>query len=223
MIDWLSSGRKGLTSNGGGIVEYIDNDWASYIGKVAKRKASNKFNDLSKSDPNEAIKLIRERAKKIGERSVVRLRREATRANREYGTGWRTLFVQLMDDKRFAKAVDSLLDSNTRWGLKYNRRELNNLVIVDLKKLVNERTKHSYYDASDVIEGATGVPFPLGAGHGGDYFTDALNGEERRAAEFFAEACSAKVMNDGSLEVLRELFPTAMERFERIVKEVLGC
>lgn len=122
MIDWLFSGRKGLTSNGSGIVECIDNDWTSYIGKAAKRKASDKFNDLPKNDPSEAIRLIREWAKEIGERSVVRLCREATRANRECGTGWRTLFVRLIDDEQFAKVADSLLDSNARWEPKYNKR-----------------------------------------------------------------------------------------------------
>ena len=221
MIDWLSSGRKGFTSSRSRIVEAIDRDWESYITKAAKRGAAKRFEELAEKDPRQAIREVREKAKEIGSRSVVDLCRKARSANRENGTEWRALYLRLIGDDEFSKVVDSLLSSTAEWDVKYNRREINSQVIADLRKRVNDRTKYSLYDASDVIEGATGVPFPLGAGHGGDYFTSEFYGGGNRAAEFFAEACSAKVMNGESLATLVEMFPTAMSEFERVVKEIL--
>ena len=221
MIDWLSSGRKGYASSGSRIVDAIDRDWAARIGKTAKRNAAAEFAALAKSDPKEAIREIREQAKKDGMEGVVRLCHEARRANSVNRTGWDAIYARLARDDGFAKAVDSLLKSKAEWALRYNRAELNAQAVADLSKLVNEKTKHSFYDASDVIEGATGIDMPLGAGHGGGYFTSEFYGMENRATEFFAEACSAKVMNDGSLATLRELFPTAIDEFERLVKEIL--
>ena len=56
-------------------------------------------------------------------------------------------------------------------------------------------------------------------GHEDGYF-EGKWGDEMRAAEFFAEACSAKVANPDSPALLEELFPSAMREFDRLVEEM---
>lgn len=93
-------------------------------------------------------------------------------------------------------------------------------MIIDKLKERRARIKgRKYSDVSDIIEGATGFDYPLGFGHGAAYFSG-VDGEERRATEFFAEACSAKAANGESLEVMSELFPESLAKFDELVERL---
>lgn len=71
-------------------------------------------------------------------------------------------------------------------------------------------------DVSDVIEGCTGLRHPLGAGHGAAYH----KGEGVTAAEFFADVCSAAIVNPASFEKLQMIFPNAVAESMKIAKEL---
>lgn len=73
-------------------------------------------------------------------------------------------------------------------------------------------------DVSDVIEGCTGIRYPLGAGHGAGYHKK----YGATAAEFFAEVCSAAIANPASFEKLSMIFPNAIDELMKIVKELAG-
>lgn len=73
-------------------------------------------------------------------------------------------------------------------------------------------------DVSDVIEGCTGIRYPLGAGHGAAYHKK----YGATAAEFFAEVCSAAIANTASFEKLSMIFPNAIAELMKIVKELAG-
>lgn len=73
-------------------------------------------------------------------------------------------------------------------------------------------------DVSDVIEGCTGIRYPLGAGHGAGYHKK----YGATAAEFFAEVCSAAIANTASFEKLNMIFPNAVAELMKIVKELAG-
>ena len=72
---------------------------------------------------------------------------------------------------------------------------------------------------SDAIEYCTGKSYPLGLGHGADYFeSDESNG----AIEFFAETLDSKVANPNSLAQMRRIFPNAVGVVEEIVAKEVG-
>lgn len=73
-------------------------------------------------------------------------------------------------------------------------------------------------DVSDMIEGCTGIRYPLGAGHGAAYHKQ----DGVTATEFFAEACSAAIVNPASFEKIKMIFPTALSELTKIVKELAG-
>lgn len=73
-------------------------------------------------------------------------------------------------------------------------------------------------DVSDMIEGCTGIRYPLGAGHGAAYHKEA----GITATEFFAEACSAAIVNPASFEKIKMIFPNALSELVKIVKELAG-
>ena len=73
-------------------------------------------------------------------------------------------------------------------------------------------------DVSDIIEGCTGIRYPLGAGHGAAYHKK----HGATASEFFAEVCSAAIANPASFEKLSMIFPNAVDELMKIVKELAG-
>lgn len=73
-------------------------------------------------------------------------------------------------------------------------------------------------DVSDIIEGCTGIKYPIGMGHGAAYHKH----YGHTAMEFFAETCSAAVVNPASFEKIKLIFPNALSELEKIVKELAG-
>lgn len=84
--------------------------------------------------------------------------------------------------------------------------------------LVREASdKYSFRDRSDIsdmFEGAgIGIAFPLGTGHGLDYWHVRDNGKE-----IFAEIVSAEAAHPGSLKAIKEYFPKTYQVYQDMVK-----
>lgn len=62
-------------------------------------------------------------------------------------------------------------------------------------------------DVSDMIEGITGISYPLGIGHGAGYH----KWPGKTETEFFAEVCSAMATNPESLAQIQRIFPAAYD------------
>ena len=82
---------------------------------------------------------------------------------------------------------------------------------------------------SDMLEYCTGNPYPLGVGHGKEYWgtmgykddgSVVFNDREMAPLEFFAEVCDGKASNPKSLEQMRRVFPNAVKVVEDIIKEI---
>lgn len=80
------------------------------------------------------------------------------------------------------------------------------------------RGKYSHKDRSDIsdmMEGAgIGVAYPLGAGHGLDYWGSRGNGKE-----IFAEITSAEAAHPGSLKAIKDYFPETYKVYREMLKE----
>ena len=86
------------------------------------------------------------------------------------------------------------------------------------RALVSEaNSKYSYRDRSDIsdmFEGAgIGISFPLGSGHGLDYWTSRDSGKE-----IFAEIVSAEASHPGSLKAIKEYFPRTYQVYHDMMK-----
>ena len=182
-------------------------------------------------------------APRIDRRVHINAKKEAIGG--EVGTAYQTFFHELGhlidnvsvcptygDDCISAKLTD-LIKSDWdayRDGLieklnlpKSPRKGINNARVVDtLKDIAKDGGKSIdltvWGDVSDMIEGCTGIRYPLGAGHGAAYHKrDGIT-----ATEFFAEACSAAIVNPASFEKIKMIFPTALAELVKIVKELAG-
>lgn len=86
------------------------------------------------------------------------------------------------------------------------------------RELTNE-AMHKYSmrdrsDISDMLEGAgIGVAYPLGAGHGLDYWDGRGNSKE-----IFAEIISAEAAHPGSLQAIKDYFPKTYQVYQDMVK-----
>lgn len=70
-------------------------------------------------------------------------------------------------------------------------------------------------DISDMFEGAgIGKAFPLGSGHGTDYWSGRDSGKE-----IFAEITSAETAHPGSLMAIKEYFPKTYKVYQDMLKE----
>lgn len=86
------------------------------------------------------------------------------------------------------------------------------------RELANEAmSKYSMLDRSDIsdmFEGAgIGIAFPLGAGHGLNYWDGRGNSKE-----IFAEIISAEAAHPGSLKAIKEYFPKTYQVYQDMVK-----
>lgn len=84
--------------------------------------------------------------------------------------------------------------------------------------LINEITSNytllARSDVSDMLEGAgIGVKYPLGVGHGLNYWKNRDNGKE-----IFAEIISAEIANPESLDCIKKYFPETYKVFRDILK-----
>jgi len=80
------------------------------------------------------------------------------------------------------------------------------------------RGKYSHKDRSDIsdmMEGAgIGVAYPLGAGHGLDYWSSRGNNRE-----IFAEITSAEAAHPGSLKAIKDYFPATYQVYRDMLSE----
>ncbi len=83
-----------------------------------------------------------------------------------------------------------------------------------ISKIKRSLSLKQRFDISDMIEGATTqiIDYPLGAGHGHDYWNGRDNGKEA-----FAEMYSAMVAEPESLEQIKKYFPNAYNTFLEIL------
>lgn len=72
-------------------------------------------------------------------------------------------------------------------------------------------------DLSDILEGAgIGVAYPLGVGHGTQYWKGRDNGKE-----IFAEMLSAEIAHSGSLACMKEYFPETYKVFRQMLEVIM--
>lgn len=71
--------------------------------------------------------------------------------------------------------------------------------------------------ASDIIEYCTRKPYPLGVGHGANYWK---YNPDAGAKEFFAETLDGMAANPKSLEQMRRVFPNAVSIVEEMMEEL---
>ena len=76
---------------------------------------------------------------------------------------------------------------------------------------------YAYASLSDVIEGCTRQSCPLGYGHGVSYHRQ----DGKTAREFFAEVCSAAIVNERSYEQMRRVFPNAVTMVESMIEGMI--
>lgn len=109
----------------------------------------------------------------------------------------------------------------------YGEISLGSLVI---NKLKNENMSLSTRgNISDILESVTHTSYPLGAGHGTDYWghweynvfgTPEFKSNDNAAIEFFAEVCDSMVANPKSLEQMRRIFPNSVGVVEEMMEEL---
>jgi hypothetical protein len=66
---------------------------------------------------------------------------------------------------------------------------------------------------SDIIESMTGISYPLGVGHGKDYWDNRLPNKE-----FFAETLDGAAANERSYGLMQKIFPHAV----KVVHQIIG-
>lgn len=78
---------------------------------------------------------------------------------------------------------------------------------------------------SDIIEAMTRRSYPLGAGHGANYWGSWIDGDfvsnKNAALEFFAEVCDSKAANPQALAQMRRVFPDSVSVVEEMFKEIM--
>lgn len=67
---------------------------------------------------------------------------------------------------------------------------------------------------SDILECLTGIDYPLGAGHGADYW---VNPTRLPCKEFFAETLDGAAANPGSYSLMERFFPNAVNIVHMII------
>jgi SPP1 gp7 family putative phage head morphogenesis protein len=73
-----------------------------------------------------------------------------------------------------------------------------------------------WLDVSDIVEGCTGIDYPFGGGHGANYHKSG-----NTSTEFFAEVCSAAVVNEKSYEMFQKIFPNSLRQLLDIIREAI--
>lgn len=211
MIDYLAGNNGKSASSGSGIVEAIDRDWRRQrVSAIVDNRVLS-----GRKAPAEAIMDLRAFGKQTGDDSLVALARSLRRGLRSGSIS----YDEIIDRDDYKSAMRRMAEYDLDNGGRFIRTEADRMIIDKLKERRAWINGKKYGDVSDIIEGATGFDYPLGFGHGAAYFSgDGC--EEARATEFFAEACSAKAANGESLEVMSELFPESLAKFDELVERL---
>lgn len=109
------------------------------------------------------------------------------------------------------RELDNRLRKIQRENPGTTRTDAAQMLIREARVKYNNRDRS---DISDMMEGAgIGVDYPLGSGHGRNYWSSRGNGKE-----IFAEITSAEAANPGSLKAIREYFPQTYQVYLDMVK-----
>ena len=76
----------------------------------------------------------------------------------------------------------------------------------------NQWTIMDVASVSDILESMTGISYPLGVGHGRSYWDNRLPNKE-----FFAETLDGAVSNEKSYQIIKKMFPRAVDIVHRII------
>lgn len=91
-----------------------------------------------------------------------------------------------------------------------------------IKDMTSKYSVSDLNDLSDMLEKFTyenlGIDYPLGGGHGGDYY---LGSGQIASHEAFAEMFSAEIANPVSLEIIKQELPRSYSMFRSILKEIV--
>lgn len=212
MVDWLSNGGKAFSSAKSGIVAAIDADWARYRAAVADSLVSERLIALSARD---LAREMRRMGQDLGDDAMVEAARNARRLARDEGAD----FGRLYEDEPFRSAFDRFYKAaiGGRWEI--TSKEIDSSALEKVKSETDGKKLHQIASLSDVLQGASGVQYPLGVGHPPDYFKGS-SANEARATEFFAEMCEAIAANPESYKELRRMFPTAVQEFESLIRRL---
>ncbi len=93
-------------------------------------------------------------------------------------------------------------------------KQSNEQLIGNIKKEM-ETKGYSVMDTasvSDMLESLTGTSYPLGAGHGKDYWID-----RKPNREFFAEVLDGAASNERSYVLMKQMFPRAVKIVDKII------
>ena len=218
MVDGISASAGNFSSAGSKIVECIDRDWDAYLKEaVIKPYLADYYGGMS---GRRVVREVRKHAGNSAQSKACYLIDQAAEEHWGHAASWDELYKRLREEPEFISAFDSMIDDVADDKLRSRRGEVERDAIEQLKKRFRKSSLTEYGDISDIVQGATGRYLPLGFGHDIDYF-QGIMGDENRATEFFAEACSSKVVNPGSLALMEELFPSAMAEFDELIKELL--
>lgn len=211
MIDYLAGDKGKSASSGSGIVEAIDRDWRRQrISAIVDSRVLS-----GRKAPAEAIMDLRAFGKQACDNSLVALARSLRRGLKSGSIS----YDEIINRDDYKSAMRRMAEYDLDNGGRFIRTEADRMIIDKLKEQRARINGRKYGDVSDIIEGATGFDYPLGFGHGAAYFSG-VGGEENRATEFFAEVCSAKAANSESLEVMSELFPESLTKFDELVERL---
>lgn len=74
----------------------------------------------------------------------------------------------------------------------------------------------AYGDLSDIVEGCTGIDYPMGIGHGAAYH----EGKDATAHEFTAEVYDSAMTKEESYRLMEEVFPNAVAMVVDMTREI---
>lgn len=107
--------------------------------------------------------------------------------------------------------LEGHLSRMRRQNLNMTRDQAARALISEANSGYNRRDRS---DISDMFEGAgIGVAYPLGAGHGLDYWY-----RQGNSKEIFAEIISAEAASPGSLKAIKEYFPKTYQVYQDMMK-----
>ena len=76
----------------------------------------------------------------------------------------------------------------------------------------NQWTIMDVASVSDILESMTGISYPLGVGHGRSYWDNRLPNKD-----FFAETLDGAASNEKSYQIIKKMFPRAVDIVHRII------
>lgn len=207
MIDY-EAGNGSPASLRSGIVKAIDSDWR----KMQVKALVDLHLESGSENPRSLFSDLVHFAKKTGNDSVLGIARRARSAYKVEGKP----FDEIIESGAFKQAVRDMCDWALGDGKGYDGSLATKRILDGLEEAGAKLDFAKYGDVLDIIQGAAGIPAPFGFGHDGGYF-NGESGTLNRATEFFAEVCSAKAVNKESLEVISEMFPSAVREFEKLI------